>query len=160
MKESATTAVSYVRSRAERLMLDPEWLKTIDLHLHVPRRAASREDGAGLGIPMFASVASLLLDIPTRSEVAATGEITLRGTVLPVSGVKDKILAAHRAGLKEIVLTAKNERDTVVVAKVVLVFIELRFVNHADEVLQWMLETPARTEARGPLPRPSEEMHP
>ena len=110
MKEAASTAMSYVRSRPERLLLEPEWLKSVDLHLHIPRGGISR-DGAGLGIPMFAAVASLLLDIPTRSEVAASGEITLRGAVLRVGGIKDKVLAAHRAGIREIVLPAKNERD-------------------------------------------------
>jgi ATP-dependent Lon protease len=160
-KESATTAVSYVRSKADRLLLDPEWLKNIDLHLHVPRGGAAR-DGAGLGIPMFAAVASLLLDVPTRSEVAATGEITLRGMVLPVGGIKDKILAAHRAGLREVVLPAKNERDVEEVPAEIREELQLRYVNHADEVLQWMLERPPNRNPRT-LARPSEpptEAHP
>jgi ATP-dependent Lon protease len=160
-KESATTAVSYVRSKADRLLLDPEWLKNIDLHLHVPRGGAAR-DGAGLGIPMFAAVASLLLDVPTRSEVAATGEITLRGMVLPVGGIKDKILAAHRAGLREVVLPAKNERDVEEVPAEIREELQLRYVNHADEVLQWMLERPPNRNPRT-VARPSEpptEAHP
>jgi ATP-dependent Lon protease len=120
-------------------------------------------DGAGLGIPMFAAVASLLLDVPTRAEVAAVGEITLRGSVLPVEGIKDKILAAHRAGIREVVLPAKNERDIEEVPKEILEDIQLRFVNRADEVLRWMLERPP-TENPRTLTRPSEpptgEMHP
>jgi ATP-dependent Lon protease len=162
MKESAQTAVSYVRSRADRLLLDPEWLKSIDLHLHVPRGGAAR-DAAGLGIPMFAAVASLLLGIPTRSDVAAAGEITLRGTVLPVGGVKDKILAAHRAGLREIVLPVKNESDIEDVPDEILGEMVLRLVRHADEVLQWMLERPPPNKNSRTLARTSEppsEMHP
>ncbi len=161
MKESATTAVSYVRSRSDRLLLDPEWLKSVDLHLHVPR-AGSARDGAGLGVPMFASVASLLLEIPTRAEVAAMGELTLRGNVLAVSNVKDKVLAAHRAGLREIVLPAKNERDVDEVPAEVRDELALRYVSHADEVLQWILERPPnrspRTVSR-PSDPPSGEMH-
>lgn len=139
MKESAATAVSYVRSRAERLSLDPEWLRTIDLHLHVPRAAAAR-DAAGTGIPMFVAVASLLLDVPARAEVAATGEITLRGSVLPVSGVKDKVLAAHRAGILEVVLPAKNARDLEDIPEEIKRDMQIRYVQRVDEALEIMLE--------------------
>jgi ATP-dependent Lon protease len=163
MKESAATAVSYVRSRAADLMLDPEWLRAIDLHLHVPRGGSVR-DAAGLGIPMFASVASLLLGIPTRPEVAATGEITLRGSVLPVGVLKDKVLAAHRAGIKEIVLPEKNAADLEEVPKEILEDVIVRLVKNVDEVLHWMLERPppnrnSTTPAR-PSGPPSGEMHP
>src|SRR5262245_5924912 len=147
MKESATTAMSYVRSRPEHYMLEPEWLKALDLHLHVPRGAASR-DGADLGIPMFASVASLLLDIPTRAEVAASGEMTLRGAVLPVEGIKDKVLAAHRAGIREIVLPAKNARDMEEVPAEIREDVVIRYVSRADEVLEWMLERPPNRNPR------------
>jgi ATP-dependent Lon protease len=143
-------------------MLEPEWLKAIDLHLHIPRGGVSR-DGADLGIPMFASVASLLLDIPTRSEVAASGEMTLRGAVLPVEGIKDKVLAAHRAGIREIVLPAKNARDMEEVPAEIREDVVIRYVSHADEVLEWMLERPPNRNPRT-LVRPSEppsgEMHP
>jgi ATP-dependent Lon protease len=154
-KESATTAVSYVRSRAERLLLSPEWLKSIDLHLHVPRSGVAR-DGAGLGIPMFAAVASLLLGIPTRSVVAAAGEVTLRGAVLPVEGIKDEVLAAHRAGILELVLPAKNERDLEDVPPLILQEIQIHLVRHVDEVLAWMLERPPPNPSSRVLPRPSE----
>ena len=143
-------------------MLEPQWLKAIDLHLHVPRGAASR-DGADLGIPMFVSVASLLLDIPTRAEVAASGEMTLRGAVLPVEGIKDKVLAAHRAGIREIVLPAKNARDMEEVPAEIRDDVIIRYVSRADEVLEWMLERPPNRNPRT-LVRPSEppsgEMHP
>jgi ATP-dependent Lon protease len=162
MKEAATTAMSYVRSRSETFLLEPEWLKSIDLHLHVPRGGMSR-DGAGLGIPMFASVVSLLLDIPTRNEVAATGEITLRGSVLRVEGIKDKVLAAHRAGIREIVVPAKNERDVEEVPAEIREDIQIRYVNHADEALQWILQRPPNRNPRSvarPSEPPSGEMHP
>ena len=154
MKESAATALSYVRARAERLLLEPEFIKTIDLHLHVPRGAVAR-DGAGLGIPMFAAVASLLLDVPTRPEVAAVGEITLRGSVLAVYGIKDKILAAHRAGIREIVLPKKNEADVDEVPLEIRQDVELRYVTNADEVLAWMLQRPPNKSSRS-VARPSE----
>jgi ATP-dependent Lon protease len=139
MKESAATAVSYVRSRADRLSLDPEWIKTIDLHVHVPRAGVAR-DAASAGITMFTAVASLLLEIPTRADAAATGEITLRGSVLPVSGIKDKILAAHRAGIRLVVLPARNERDLEEVPEEIRHDLELKLVRHVDEVLEQMLE--------------------
>ena len=97
MQESATTAVSFVRSKAAELHLDPEWLREIDLHVHVPKHGTPK-DGPSAGITMFTAVVSLLLDCPVRSDVAMTGEITLRGLVLPVGGIKAKLLAAHRAG--------------------------------------------------------------
>jgi ATP-dependent Lon protease len=141
MKESAATAVSYVRSKADRLKLDPEWLKTIDLHLHVPRGGSSR-DGANAGLAMFVAVASLLLDAPARSDMAVTGEITLRGNILPVSGVKDQVLAAHRAGIREIVLPVRNERDLEDVPNEVKNDLRVHFVSRVDEVLSLVLRAP------------------
>src|ERR1043165_6917424 len=162
-KESAATAVSYVRARAADLMLDPEWLKAIDLHLHVPRGGVVR-DAAGLGIPMFAAVASLLLGIPTRPEVAATGEITLRGSVLPVGVLKDKVLAAHRAGITEIVLPEKNAADLEEIPREILDDIVVRLVKNVDEVPHWMLGPPPPNRTSTPPARtsgpPSGEMHP
>ena len=87
---------------ADRLRLDPEWLKSIDLHLHVPRGGSAR-DAASAGVAMFVAVTSLLLRAPVKPDVAVAGELTLRGTVLPVGGIKDQVLAAHRAGIREIV---------------------------------------------------------
>ena len=110
MQESASTAVSFVRSKATQLGLDPEFLKTIDLHVHVPK-GGTPKDGPSAGITMFAAVASLLLGAAVKKDVAMTGEITLRGNVLPVGGIKEKLLAAHRAGIKEVLIPARNERD-------------------------------------------------
>jgi ATP-dependent Lon protease len=144
MKESAATALSFVRSRADRLGLDPEWLKSVDLHLHVPR-AGGAHDAASAGVAMFAAVTSLLLGVPVRPEVAVTGELTLRGSVLPVGGIKDKILAAHRAGIREVIVPARNECDLAEVPKEILDELVIHLVSKVDEVLG-MLLAPVPTE--------------
>jgi ATP-dependent Lon protease len=145
MKESATTAVSFVRSRAERLRLDPEWLKAIDLHLHVPRAAAVR-DAAGAGVAMFVAVVSLLLRTPARSDVAVTGELTLRGSILPVSGLKEQVLAAHRAGVRIVVVPARNQRDFAEIPDEVKNEMQVHFVSRLDEVLPLVLGDPVPPE--------------
>jgi ATP-dependent Lon protease len=155
MKESAATAVSYVRSRADRLHLDPEWLKTMDLHLHIPRARAAR-DAAGAGLPMFVAVSSLLLGVAARPDTAATGEMTLRGRVLPVPDIKAKILAAHRAGIKTVVLPEGNRNDVQDVPEEVLSNLDLRFVERVDQVLPLVLEEPAGPSAGPPAGSPVE----
>jgi ATP-dependent Lon protease len=140
-KESAATAVSFVRSRAERLRLDPEWLKSIDLHLHVPRGGSAR-DAASAGVAMFVAVTSLLLRAPVKPDVAVAGELTLRGSVLPVGGIKDQVLAAHRAGIREIVLPAQNARDLEEVPPEVKVDLRFHLVHRLDEVLPLVLAEP------------------
>jgi ATP-dependent Lon protease len=139
MKESAMTAVSYVRSRADRLHLDPEWLKSIDLHLHAPRGRAA-QDAAGAGVTMFVAVVSLLLGIPTRPDVAVTGELTLRGRVLRIGETKAKILAAHRAGIRRVLLPKQNLPDLEEVPAEVLREIEITPVAHVDEVLKYVFD--------------------
>ena len=141
MKESAVTAVSFVRSKAERLYLDPEWLKSIDLHLHVPR-GGSAQDAASAGLAMFVAVASLLLQSPARSDVAVVGELTLRGSILPVSGIKAKILAAHRAGIREVLLPERNQRDMEEVPKEITDDIHVRYVSKVEQVLPLVLAPP------------------
>lgn len=141
MQESATTAVSFVRSKAERLMLDPEWLKTIDLHLHIPK-GATPKDGPSAGVTMFTAVASLLLDAPVRPDVAMTGEISLRGKVLPVGGIKEKMLAAHRAGMKRVLLPKRNERDLDELPKEVREGMEFFPITNMDEILPLVLMPP------------------
>ena len=141
MKESAATAVSYVRSRAERLRLDPQWLKSIDLHLHVPRGGSAR-DAASAGVAMFVAVTSLLLRAPVKPDVAVAGELTLRGSVLPVGGIKDQVLAAHRAGIREIVLPAGNARDLEEVPDEVKADLRFHLVSRLDEVLPLVLAEP------------------
>jgi len=161
MKEAAATAVSYVRSRADRLKLDPEWLRTIDLHLHIPRGGSTR-DGANAGVAMFVAVTSLLLDAPARSDVAVTGELTLRGNILPVSGVKDQVLAAHRAGIREVILPARNERDLDEVPDEVKNELRVHFVQRIDEILPLVLRAPEPSDDadRDDAPQSSRQAHP
>jgi ATP-dependent Lon protease len=142
MSESAATAVSFVRSKATQLGLDPEFLKTIDLHLHVPK-GGTPKDGPSAGVTMFTAVASLLLKAPVKKDVAMTGEITLRGNVLPVGGIKEKLLAAHRAGIHEVLVPAKNEHDLDDVPKDVLKELKIHLIKRIDEVLPLVLEPPA-----------------
>jgi ATP-dependent Lon protease len=142
MSESATTAVSFVRSRAKSLGLDPEFLKATDLHLHVPK-GASPKDGPSAGVTMFSAVASLLLQCPVRRDVAMTGEITLRGSVLPVGGIKEKLLAAHRAGIREVLVPARNEPDLDEIPSDVRGELRVHLVKRVDEVLSIVLEPPS-----------------
>jgi ATP-dependent Lon protease len=143
MQESASTAVSFVRSKAERLHLDPQWLKEIDLHLHVPQHGTPK-DGPSAGVTMFTALASLLLSAPVKSDVAMTGEISLRGRVLPVGGVKEKLLAAHRAGLREVLIPAKNRRDLDDVPQDIKDQLKITLISTMDEVLPLVLEPPRR----------------
>ncbi len=141
MKESATAAVSFVRSKAEQLMLDPHWLDNIDLHLHVPKGAVAK-DGPSAGVTMFAAVASLLLNAPIRHDVAMTGEISLRGSVLPVGGIKEKLLAAHRAGIRIVLIPERNERDLEEIPNEVRDDLDIRLIRRMDQVLPHVLEAP------------------
>ena len=141
MSESAATAVSFVRSRAKDLGLDPEFLKATDLHLHVPK-GGTPKDGPSAGITMFSAVASLLLRCPIKREVAMTGEITLRGSVLPVGGIKEKLLAAHRAGIKEVLVPARNEADLEEVPNDVRNELTVHLIKRIDQVLPLVLEPP------------------
>ncbi|MBL8610979.1 MAG: endopeptidase La [Myxococcales bacterium] len=148
MQESASAAVSFVRSHAGELGLDPEFLKTIDLHLHVPK-GGTPKDGPSAGITMFAALSSLLLKCALKKHVAMTGEITLRGNVLPVGGIKEKLLAAHRAGIKEVLVPNRNMRDLEEVPKDILAEMQVHLVGRVSEVLPLVLEPPA-PEAEAP----------
>jgi ATP-dependent Lon protease len=149
MSESAATAMSFVRSRARDLGLDPEFLKATDLHVHVPK-GGTPKDGPSAGVTMFSAVASLLLRCPVKRHVAMTGEITLRGTVLPVGGIKEKLLAAHRAGIREVLVPWRNERDLEDVPADVRSELIVHLIKRADEVLALVLEPPLTSP---PLPR-------
>jgi ATP-dependent Lon protease len=135
MQESAKLAYSYIRSRANELGVDPEFYKESDIHLHVPAGAVPK-DGPSAGVTMATALASLMTQRPTKSNVAMTGEITLRGQVLPVGGIKDKILAAHRLGADTVIIPKKNENDLEDVPDEVREAITVILVDHLDDVLE------------------------
>jgi ATP-dependent Lon protease len=134
MQESAQAAVSYVRSRAEHLAIDKEFYKIIDIHIHIPEGAIPK-DGPSAGISMCASLVSALTKRPVYRDVAMTGEITLRGRVLPIGGIKEKILAAHRGGIKKVIIPKESEKDLKDIPSSVLKQVEIVLVEHMDEVL-------------------------
>jgi ATP-dependent Lon protease len=135
MKESAQAALSYVRSKAKELGIEENFYQKNDIHIHVPAGAIPK-DGPSAGIAMFMALTSLLINKPIRSDVAMTGEITLRGLILPVGGIKEKILAGKRAGIKTIILPKKNEKDLEELAEHVKEGLEFRFVQRMDEVVK------------------------
>lgn len=135
MKESAMAALSYLKFNAENLKIDPRIFQQYDLHIHVPAGAVPK-DGPSAGITMFTSLASIYTQRKVKSKLAMTGEITLRGKVLPVGGIKEKILAAKRSGIREIVLSAKNRRDIDEIEKHYLKGLTFYYVDTVDDVLK------------------------
>ena len=135
MRESAKIALSYVRANAERLGIDPRFFDTSDIHIHVPEGAIPK-DGPSAGVTMVTAIVSLLTGRPVRSNVGMTGEITLRGRVLPVGGIKQKVLAAHRAGLDTVILPKRNEPDLDELPDEVRDSMRFVLVDHVDDVLQ------------------------
>ncbi|MBI2339708.1 MAG: endopeptidase La [Deltaproteobacteria bacterium] len=134
MQESAQAAMSYVRSRAIQFGLDREFYQKVDIHIHVPEGAIPK-DGPSAGITMATSIASALLRVPVKRDIAMTGEITLRGKVLPIGGLKEKLLAAHRGQIRNVIIPKENEKDLKEVPKNILDDLHIWCVEHMDEVL-------------------------
>jgi ATP-dependent Lon protease len=154
MQESAQAAMSYIRSRSHSLGLARDFYRHLDIHLHVPEGAIPK-DGPSAGITIATSITSALTGIPVRGDIAMTGEITVRGKVLPIGGLKEKMLAAHRNGIYELVLCKENERDLHDIPEIVKKDMKLHFVESMDEVLTLALErevTPLPISAAAAVP--------
>jgi ATP-dependent Lon protease len=147
MQESTQAALTYIRSRSQHLGLAKDFYRNIDIHIHVPEGAIPK-DGPSAGIALATALASALTKIEVRRDIAMTGEITLRGKVLPIGGLKEKLLAAHRAGIFEAVLPAENKKDLADLPELIKTEMKLHFVEQMDEVLEIALA--------GQLPRLSE----
>jgi ATP-dependent Lon protease len=135
MQESAQAAMSYVRSRAVELGLDKDFYQKIDVHIHVPEGAIPK-DGPSAGITKATSLVSALIRMPVRHDLAMTGEITLRGRILPIGGLKEKVLAAHRGGIKTVLIPEENEKDIEEIPSTILKSVNLVPVSHMDDVLK------------------------
>jgi len=138
MQESAKAAMSYVRSRAKQFGLEDNFFRKIEVHIHVPEGAVPK-DGPSAGITLATALTSALTKIPVKREVAMTGEITLRGKVLPIGGLKEKLLAAARAGISKVILPKENKRDFEEIKKEIPPHLEVYFVKEMDEVLKLAL---------------------
>jgi ATP-dependent Lon protease len=146
MQESAQAAMSYVRSRAKLLGLTPDFYQKIDLHIHVPEGAIPK-DGPSAGITMATALVSALTNKPVSKDVAMTGEITLRGNVLPIGGLKEKFFAAHRGGVKKVLIPKDNLKDLRDIPKNILSGMDVVEVTHMDQVLRHAIVEEVFTEA-------------
>jgi ATP-dependent Lon protease len=151
MQESIHAALSVVRARAARLGIDAEFHQKLDIHVHVPE-GATPKDGPSAGVTIVTSMVSALLRVPVRRDVAMTGEITLRGRVLPIGGLKEKVLAAHRSDVFKVIIPAENKKDLKDIPKRVLKVMDIVAVEHVDDVLRHAL---ALEDAAKFLPGPS-----
>jgi ATP-dependent Lon protease len=160
MQESAQAAMSYVRSRAAELGLERDFYQKIDLHIHIPEGAIPK-DGPSAGITMATALVSALTRIPVRHDLAMTGEVTLRGHVLAIGGLKEKVLAAHRGGIKRVLIPVENEKDIRDIPAVILKSIEIETVDHMDQVLRkaLVLDDPENY-PRKPEPPPTGQVPP
>jgi ATP-dependent Lon protease len=145
MKESAQAALAYVRSKAKELGIEEDFFEKNDIHIHVPAGAIPK-DGPSAGVTMFVALTSLLTNTPVRSDIAMTGEITLRGLVLPVGGIKEKVLAGMRAGIQTIILPKKNEKDLEEIPEHIRKQMNFEFIQKMDEAIELALK---HSEPRG-----------
>ena len=134
MKESAQTALSWVRAHARQLGIEESFFERVDLHLHVPEGAIPK-DGPSAGVTLTTAIVSLLTGRPVRPRIAMTGEMTLSGRVLPVGGLKEKLLAAKEAGMKKVLIPLENEKDLNDTPKEILKGLEIHMVQHMDEII-------------------------
>jgi ATP-dependent Lon protease len=139
MQESIQAAFTVVRSRAESLGLNVSFHEKLDLHIHVPE-GATPKDGPSAGVGMCTALVSVLTEIPVKSDVAMTGEITLQGQILRIGGLKEKLLAAHRGNIKTVIIPADNERDLAEIPDEIKADLEIRPAKLIDEVLEYALE--------------------
>jgi ATP-dependent Lon protease len=151
MKESAQAALSYVRAKAKTLKIPENFFDSSDIHIHVPAGAIPK-DGPSAGVTIFTAITSLLTGRPVRNDVAMTGEITLRGLVLAVGGIKEKILAARRAGITTVILPKRNEKDLQEVPEQVKKDMKFHFVQRMDEVIRIALKPKPNSKAK-PKPK-------
>ena len=152
MKESATAGLTFVRSHAEEFGLDPDFNENTDIHIHVPAGAIPK-DGPSAGVSMVTSLVSLLSGIPVKKKLAMTGEITLRGSVLPIGGVKEKVTAAHRAGIKEVILPDHNRKDLEDVPKHVAKDLTFHFAKEINDVLKVAIADVLKTGKKSNKPK-------
>jgi ATP-dependent Lon protease len=154
MSESATAAFSWVRANADRLKIDSKELSSLDIHMHIPAGGV-RKDGPSAGVAISTALVSLLSDTPVRNDVAITGEISLRGLSLPVGGIKEKVLAAHRAGIKMVLLPERNRKDLEDIPKEIQEDLDIRFIKRVDEALDIALGRPTEDSPVMPMVPPS-----
>ncbi len=158
MQESAQAAMSYIRSRAVQLGLPKDFYRNVDIHLHIPEGAIPK-DGPSAGITMATTICSALTKVPVRGDVAMTGEITLRGKVLPIGGLKEKLLAAHRHGIFEAILPADNSKDLPEIPENIRNDMKMHFVESMDDVLRIALDGPLGTVSLPAAPAPDIGQH-
>jgi ATP-dependent Lon protease len=159
MQESIQAAMTVVRSRAESLGIEGDFYQKYDIHVHVPE-GATPKDGPSAGVAMCTALVSALTNVPVRATVAMTGEITLRGEVLPIGGLKEKLLAAHRGGIETVLIPEENERDLAEIPKNIKQNLDIRPVRWIDEVLAVALSELPETSAADAEPEDSSDKDP